>query len=332
MFLLIGSIMAVCFLITYLVLQYAYTIYDEQLYSKSSQILNLSAGGIENELRKSERQSFSMATDSQIQSLLMSLKPETPEYEQYRIRSYIVDKLVQYAGYEKYIESIEVVDLLGVSTRAGVNKATTPEREQFIIDESIKGSGEMRWIYPTEADSTLIGAREIRSYENLNLNRLGTLIIRFKFDKIVDDLTAGTDLRNGEMLITSGQNTIYPLDADKRIFSDRLFNRSAQGGYFIGQWNGLSYFSTHIQSGYLGWSVLQPDSVRANFPKNYFHEKYALDRVRRQPADRPLHGGRFLPQHYEADRAAHLADEAGAARRFQPGPDRACRDGGGADG
>jgi two-component system sensor histidine kinase YesM len=253
-FILIGSIMAICFLITYSVLQYAYNIYDEQLYAKSSQLLNLSSSGIENELRKSERQSFSIATDSQIQSYLLGLKEDTPEYEQYRLRSYIIDKLVQYAGYEKYIDSIEVVDLLGVSSRAGVNKSTSAERQQFIIDESIKGTGETRWIYPSDTDSSLIAAREIRSYENLNLNRLGTLIIRFKFDKIVEDLLAGTDLKNGEMRISFGEHIIYPLDAKTDVYSERLLKESVAGGYFIETIKGKSYFFTHIKSGYLGWS------------------------------------------------------------------------------
>lgn len=275
-FLLIGSITAICFLITYSVLQYAYTIYDEQLYTKSSQLLNLSASGIENELRKSERQSFSIATDSQIQSLLLSLREDTPEYERYRIRSYIVDKLVQYAGYEKYIESIEVVDLQGVSSRVGVNKSTSPEREKFIIDESIKGSGEMRWIYPSESDSSLIAAREIRSYENLNLNRLGTVIIRYRFDKIVEDLTAGTDLRNGEMIITSGQNTIYPLDPKKKPLTGSLVNGTGEGGYFIEQRNGQSYFYTHIQSGYLGWSYYSLIPFEQIFQKIIFMKKLLL--------------------------------------------------------
>ncbi|GAA4846564.1 two-component system sensor histidine kinase YesM [Paenibacillus vulneris] len=255
-FSLISLIMAVCFLITYFSLQYAYSIYDEQLYSKSSQLLNLSSSGIENELKKMDRLSFSIATDSQIQSLLLSITPDTPEFEKLRLRSYISDKLVQYAGYEKYIYSIEVTDLLGEQALAGQSSTVSKEKKQIILDESAKGSGEIRWILPDSEDTNLIAAREIRSYQNQNfsLDRIGTVVLRIRFEKIVDDVIAGTELKNGEMRIASGDHIIYPTKPDDDLSSFVPVTDQWHHNYEIKQFNGRSYFWTQIQSGYLGWA------------------------------------------------------------------------------
>ena len=55
LFLLITITMAVSSCISLVGLQIAYSIYDQQIYEKSSQVLNLSSTLIENELNKVER-------------------------------------------------------------------------------------------------------------------------------------------------------------------------------------------------------------------------------------------------------------------------------------
>lgn len=72
LFLLISFILALCFVFTLLVQQYAFHIYDEQIYEKSSQVLNVSSTSIENELHKMERLSYTIMADSQIQQYLRS--------------------------------------------------------------------------------------------------------------------------------------------------------------------------------------------------------------------------------------------------------------------
>ncbi|MDF2960073.1 MAG: integral rane sensor signal transduction histidine kinase, partial [Paenibacillus sp.] len=252
-FALISLIMAVCFLTTYSAIQYAYSIYDVQLYSKSSQLLNLSSSGIENELRKLEKLSYNIVTDPQIQSLLPQINEQTPEFEKYRVRSFISDRLVQYAGYEKYIYSIEVTDLLDGQSQAGQSVKLSPSKRQLILDESAKGLGETRWIMPDTEDAYLIAAREIRSYQNFELNRLGTIMVRIRFDKIVEDVVTATELKNGEIRITSGSQPVYPINtaADTPSFTagDELHQ-----GYMIKELDGRQYFFTQIQSGYLGWT------------------------------------------------------------------------------
>ncbi|NHN29998.1 sensor histidine kinase [Paenibacillus sp. S3N08] len=257
--------MGMCFLITYLSLQYAYSIYDEQLYSKSSQLLNLSSSGIENEMKKLDRLSYTIATDLQIQNLLLSLNEYTNEFEKYRIRSYITDRLVQYGGNEKYIYSLEVLDLLSGEALAGQSSKASSAKKRMVMEESAKGLGATRWIVPDQEEPYLIAAREIRSYQNFELDRIGTLTIRVYFDKIADTVLAGTELKNGDLQIMSGDQIIYPSSTDKTGKVAKIgVNETQRKGYAIKPFNGQPYFVTHVQSEYLGWtyhSVIPFDKI-----------------------------------------------------------------------
>jgi two-component system sensor histidine kinase YesM len=215
-FALITLIMGFSFFVTYSSLQYAYSIYDDQLYTKSSQLLNLSSSSIENELKKLDRLSYTIATDQQIQNLLLSLTENTPEFEKYGIRSLITDKLIQYAGNEKYIYSIVVTDMLDGEAVAGqFSKPLSPAKKTKILYESAAGMGGTRWIMPDEEETYLIAVREIRSYQKFELDKIGTLTMRIHLDRIAANVFAGTELKSGYMQIASGNQIIYPLDADK---------------------------------------------------------------------------------------------------------------------
>ncbi|MEK6992505.1 hypothetical protein NST08_19755 [Paenibacillus sp. FSL K6-1566] len=64
--LLIALIVAMAFTFAVIVQQYAFSIYDGQLYLKSSKVLHLSSSAIESELERIEQLSFNMVTDTEI--------------------------------------------------------------------------------------------------------------------------------------------------------------------------------------------------------------------------------------------------------------------------
>jgi two-component system sensor histidine kinase YesM len=255
-FTLITLIMGFSFLVTYSSLQYAYSIYDTQLYTKSSQLLNLSSTSIENELKKLERLSYTIDTDLQIQDLLLSLNENMTEFEKSRIRSYITDRLVQYAGNEQYIYSVVVTDMLdGESVAGQFSRPLSPKKKTMILKESAAGMGAVHWIIPDEEDPYLFAVREIRSYQKFELEKIGTLSLRIYIDKIAENVLAGTELKNGFMQIAAGNRMIYPLEKGKiNAIADYLISDSQNQGYMIEQLNGQQYFITHVESGYLGWT------------------------------------------------------------------------------
>lgn len=258
-FSIISLVMGICFLGTYLSLQYVYSIYDEQLYSKSSQPLNLSSSGIENELKKLDRISYNIVTDLRVQELLLSLNEFTPEFEKYKIRSYVTDRLVQYAGNEKYIYSMEVTDVLSGEAVAGQASRSSTAKKQMILNESAKGQGGTRWIVPDAEDSYLIAAREIRSYNgtNFDLDRLGTLTVRIYFDRIAENVLEGTELKNGDLQVTSNNYVIYPISkGPDKLTPIPVETDMDRQDYAIKPYNGQQYFISQVRSEYLGWTYL----------------------------------------------------------------------------
>jgi len=80
---LIALIMLVTFGFTLLVQQYAFASYDEQLYGKSAQALNLSSAAIETELKRIQQVSYNIIADPQVQNALLSIKRSSSEYDRY---------------------------------------------------------------------------------------------------------------------------------------------------------------------------------------------------------------------------------------------------------
>lgn len=252
-FALISLIMAVCFAATYFALTYAYSTYDEQLYAKSSQVLNLSSGGIENELKKIEQLSFNIATDAGLQNDLTLLGETVSDYTKHMIRLDITDRLIQYTGYEKHIFSVQIIDLLDNDYLVGQSAELSKDKLERIREQSAAGSGELRWIYPDKEDDLLIAAREIRSYRYFDLKPIGTLIIRVELDQIVQEVLHGTDLKHGEFRIAVGGVPIYPADGMRQALPDHAGQN--RNGYVIRRMDdGQTYFLTFVQSGNYGWT------------------------------------------------------------------------------
>lgn len=252
-FLLLALMMGFCAVITFGVLQYAYSIYDGQIYEKSSQVLNLSATGIENELKKIEQLSFNVATDEEIQNALRSMNSDPPGYEALVLRSKIESRLVQYAGYVQNIYSIQLTDMAGNEYTAGMRATFTPQQRSLIRQEAAKEPGSARWIYPGAADASLISARIVRSYaSNLELDTIGMVIVRVRLDQIVEDVSAGTALKDGELIVASGADIVYSLGGDVRL--PELGQGAGRGGYELTELDGRPYFLSHFYSANTGWT------------------------------------------------------------------------------
>lgn len=84
--LLIGCLMLVSFTFYVSVLSYVFNIYDRQIYEKSSQVLNMSSVGIENQLREIANLSFKVMSDEQLQQYLLQLDKADTVYARNTLR------------------------------------------------------------------------------------------------------------------------------------------------------------------------------------------------------------------------------------------------------
>ncbi|WP_284638954.1 cache domain-containing sensor histidine kinase [Paenibacillus silviterrae] len=238
---------------TVLVQQYAFSIYDEQIYDKSSRVLNLSSSAIETELKRLEQLSYNIIADEQIQGWLTSLRDNPSEYDRLIIRQFLIDRLFSYTGSEQYLYSIQIIDSRGTEHEGGNILKFDPEKKRDMMEIASNAQGENRWIYPDKQDPALISARSIRSFHksNFDLDYLGTLLIRINVDKIVRDLAS----EDGDLMLVSGSNVIFP--RTPAFDAAQLAGTMASGKrYMIDQIDGEQYFIAQIRSPHTGWTYL----------------------------------------------------------------------------
>lgn len=252
--LLITFSMLICYGITFSALQYAYLTYDEQIYERSSQVLSLSVNGIENEMKKIDDLSFNMSTDPAIQLGLKGLQNQSGSYEHLRAKLDVMERIAQLAGAEKYLYSASIIDLAGNIYTSGQAPAWAEGFQDSLIKRIGETSGEANWMDADPSDPALITARLVRSYtsnNNLDLTPLGIIVIRIRMERIVQDISAGTDLKNGELIIRSGQQIQYPKTGEP---VDLDIKEPAQkDGYEIRKDKGETTFISYTTSSYTGW-------------------------------------------------------------------------------
>lgn len=251
--LLITLIVMMAFICAVIVQQYAFSIYDEQLYLKSSQVLHLSSSAIEAELERVEQLSFTIITDTQIQSLLHLISNSDSDYDRLIQSQRLVDLLLNYAGSEPMLHSIQLIDAYNKQHGAGnVIPVDTP-RKKHILKLAGEADGAEAWIHPDDKDSALVLARKIRSYSGtlFDLNYLGTLVIRVNIEKIIRRSAP----EEGDLIMISGSDVIFPANPHANL-SEILPSITTGNGYFTKEIEGQTYFVSHNRSANTGWTYI----------------------------------------------------------------------------
>ncbi|WP_233532157.1 cache domain-containing sensor histidine kinase [Paenibacillus alkalitolerans] len=253
--LLIAFIVAVTFSFTVIVQQYAFSIYDRQLYEKSSQVLNLSSSAIETELKRIGQISYKIIADAQIQKLLLSVKTSESDYERLVVHQDVIDRLFNYAGLEPFLHSIHLFDSRGTEHAAGNLTVIHPSKKERIMQAAKEAKGGIAWIFPDEQDNALILARDIRSFHktNIYLQHVGTMAVRINIQEIVRYIAK--EKFEGDLVMLSGSEIIHPLNPS---FDPVLANGPFSGstGYFTRSTGSRSYFISYHKSSGSGWTYV----------------------------------------------------------------------------
>jgi two-component system, sensor histidine kinase YesM len=259
LFLLVSWIMVISFSFAFFGLQYAFHIYDEQIYSKSSQVLSTSSNSIESELRDLEDLSYNILTDAQIQQYLSSISEDSTEYDKFRMRTNMLDKLLSYANKEEYIQSINLVDVNGEEYIVGPRTFKLNQQQKTDITKmAIKANGSNVWLNPEKNDFIFATAREIRQFRNLSFDNLGTIIIYLNMDKLVANILEGSRKSDGEFLIVRKNNIIFPKEPSS-VFKEAAISidsKALESGYQFKKIDKKNYFLVHIKSNYFDWGYL----------------------------------------------------------------------------
>lgn len=255
---LITAVIATFGILIVAVQQYAFDVYDREIYEQSSVALNSAAVSIENELRKVQQQSYRMATDEMIQAKLTAIKDAGNDYDRFVAADQIRERLVLLGGLDKYVRSVQVIDHFGGEYFVG-RAAVTYSNEQIerLDRETAMTEGGNTWLLPNDEDATLAAARLIRSYEELSLEKLGILAIRIDMGRLTAEMASGALPAGGHFFVfdEAGQ-AVYPIASELPSESIRGYAQVDQGGYDVVKLDGSRYFLTRVPSAYTDWSYI----------------------------------------------------------------------------
>jgi two-component system, sensor histidine kinase YesM len=235
-------------------IRYAFSLYDEQIYAKSSQVLMMSSNSIEEKLERVEKVSYEIAIDPDIQRILLELQGNIEKYDFYLLEQEVEDKLVKYIGSEKYIQSIYLYDAAGREFLAGSSSNPLNEKNKDLaLNQANKYEGKNHWMEIDGYNGDLTSVRLIRSYENLNFENIGKLLVRVNLDTIVSDLPKPTGDLAGNIVISDGDQAFYSEKGMEYLNTYHFFAKSEQG-YGIEKINGERSFVNHFTTDFEGWT------------------------------------------------------------------------------
>ncbi|KWX88112.1 histidine kinase, partial [Paenibacillus riograndensis] len=188
MIMLISFLLLLSFLFSLVFLQYVYRIYDRQIYEKASEVLGMSSVSIENELKELEQLSFTVVADEQIQNCLRQLLDNPSPYERQVLHNRIINRLVAFAGAEKYVYSMILMDANDGVMTAGNREWLSETLQDQLKPLAIAVAGSNIW-YTQGSKNSLLAVRQIKSYtgSTFTLDNLGTIVIRIRVERIIDE-------------------------------------------------------------------------------------------------------------------------------------------------
>ncbi|KAI7252465.1 hypothetical protein KC345_g11481, partial [Hortaea werneckii] len=254
---LISFLLLLSFLFSLIFLQYVYRIYDRQIYEKSSEVLGMSSISIENELKELEQLSFTVVSDEQVQDGLRALLDNPSPYERLVLNNRLINRLVAFAGAEKYVYSMMLMDTNGGVLTAGNREGVSESLQEQLKMLAMEGKGSNVW-YAQGNKNSLLAVRQIKSYtgSTFTLDHLGTLVIRIRVDRIIADSTSMAS-DGGQMIVVDASTgkSIYP--EEPMLQPQELAGEIARKeSYRTARYDKGTYFVAKTASSYMNWTYI----------------------------------------------------------------------------
>ena len=255
------ALLALCVL-SMVAFRVAFNFYDGQLYNEAAKVINLLATSIENELKKTEKLSFLILSDPNVQADLLAIRNLPQGYSGYQATENLHNILLSYALAEDYIASISLLDSKGGQFIVGVETKLKKEQNEEILQEALKHEGKNIWLEPDSTDRMLKSARVIRQIPGLSLEVLGLLVIRVDMNKLVNQVAhfyPGFELY---LQILSAGRSIYATEKSitfedhSNPLADELSSSTWGRNYGIKTVNRNKYFIAYTNSAYNGWTYV----------------------------------------------------------------------------
>ena len=248
------ALVSLTFLLCFTMLQLTGQTYDRQLIGNSTQTLGLYSSAIENELRKVDRLTFDILSDSRTQQGLPVISSNTTGYEQSTIINSLMNFLTAESNSASYVSSISLVGQNGDNYTAG-NSVTTLSSSFVgqLVRLGKEKNGALAWHAPTDTDPVFYAVREVRGVNGLN--DLGTLIIRISPDSLVRWVNSMLPSGNARLAVYLGQAQMIYHDPHVTTADFNSLGSRAVSGHIYAL-NRTRYLYSRAQSDYSGFTYV----------------------------------------------------------------------------
>ncbi|UOQ85267.1 cache domain-containing sensor histidine kinase [Gracilibacillus salinarum] len=239
------------------ILQYAFHLYNKEIYLQSAQSLQVSANSVEAELKKMERLSYQISTDVYVQSYLKEIKDTDNSYNQFIIGMNLRQRVLNIGSLNKYVKSIQVYDIADKEYASGTAPITlSQERLDNLKQLAEEKEGGVNWVSPSDNDNTIMAVRDLRDFVEFSFARLGSVAVRVNIEGIMDDLTNNLkDQETSFLIYDNNGNQIFTNEDAINSIKPGDFNEG-KSGYQIIDINGNKYFLTYAEASHLDWTYM----------------------------------------------------------------------------
>ena len=229
--------------------------YDKKLFDLSSDLAKITSINVDKKLEEINRLSFNILSDSKVQEYLHALNDETKPYEMYLLQQNLSSKILEYALYDNSILSINIIDTKGIEYYYG-NQAIKlgNSRYDYVIRISSEAEGRNVWIGPDMYDISVINARQMRSYSNLSLDVLGTLVIRIDPKELL--YNPENAIGNQASVAILMQDSVFSSDYSPSFLEEISNKLNVTLRYSILNINNSKYLVSPVVSEYSDWTFI----------------------------------------------------------------------------
>ncbi|NMA65055.1 MAG: sensor histidine kinase [Clostridiaceae bacterium] len=254
LFLILFTLLFSVSFLSFISIQISYSIYDSQLVSQSSVILNLFSTNIEIELKKIENMTFSILSDPKVQSYLNIIKTEGSSYEKYKATDDFIQRLMSESQNENYISSISFLDLNNNEYIVGRSAVILDDnRKKEVIERAKAKNGGIVWIEPSIDDNCIIAAREIRATGTME--SLATLVVRLDPDKLIDRHLGAESKYESNILILSDNKLVFSNEKSIGLDDVKTINSNIRS-YQVQTINDKKFLINYGMSSYTDWTYI----------------------------------------------------------------------------
>ncbi|SFQ16118.1 histidine kinase [Salibacterium halotolerans] len=220
-------------------------IYENKIYEEAASNLHLASNVLDNELKNMEDYTFQIVTNPTIQLHMEQLNADNNDYNAYRIRMELINRLNLYLNQESYISSMLVVDGNGNIINAGFSPDINLNMEELISRIEEEGGGNVWKGFPEE--EVLVSAREIRKKENLSLDHLGYMITMIDLEAMINRTL---NITSDKSFVITNESGILHSDTFESDTIDTFLGISGTRNYAVTDVGNEEFFVTHEPSRY----------------------------------------------------------------------------------